>query len=457
MYFFLKNIYYIARKSFLPIEYRLGKDFFRYLARYERSQWWSKEEIAEYQFENIQKIIKYAYENVTFYNKYFKEHGIHPEDIKKLDDVEKIPFLTKKDIQNNKDKLLSNKYHKSKVLDSQTGGTTGAPVDFYQDKQTIIRINALNWRYWRMFGYRFGDKCIVLRGNNKTRKNRYNYNKDHLEMSTRDLDDNKIKDFLKKTRKIKPAYIKGYPSLVYLVAEYINRTKEYNDIDFIKTVFCASEKLFLYQKNAIQHAFNSKVVEHYGSNENVVLGHHCDKSKNIHIVPENGFLELVDHKGKVIKEPGKIGEIVGTGFNNYAFPFIRYRTGDMASYAIESCECGRNWKEIEEIHGRFGDFIVTLSNKYISPTVLEFAFDPIRNIKEWQVIQKQKDYIEILIKRDKNYDMESEKILKKGINDIINESVLIKIRYVDRIEKPANMKYRFVLNEIPDKAITSNC
>lgn len=444
----LRKTYLLGKRTLLPDEIKMGRGFSKTLRRLDESQWWSKEQIIAYQLNSIKAILSHAYKTVPYYQKLFRKEGIHPEDITTFADFESIPFLTKENIRNNITELLSKDYPKNKVVKISTGGTTGSPVEFYAERQTNVKENAFHCRFWDWFGYRPGDRCAVLRADNKTTRHRYNIFQNYLEIACGDLSEGSIASYLNELKKFKPSFMRAYPSLAYLVAIYINRTGQDGNYDFIKTVFCASEQLFTFQRNEIKKAFNCRVIESYGHSEKAVLMHQCEKEANLHVMPEYGYTEFIDINGNTIKESGKLGEIVATGFNNYAFPFIRYRTGDLAILAKNRCECRRNFQEVEEIQGRCGDYIITPYGKRISPTVLEFAFDSVRNVEEWQVIQRSKTLIEILIVKAERYDQKSEATIKTGLQEIIKEDIKLKITYVDSIEKPQNMKRRFVICEL---------
>lgn len=447
----LVNLYLLGKKRILPQSLRWGDDFSLLLKILEESQWWTDDQIKNYQWENIKTLLTHAYRNVPYYQSLFSKIGLHPEDIRSFADFEKIPLLTREEVGRSRPLLIAKNHPLSKLVKKYTGGTTGAPVDFYEEKQTELKENAFYWRFWRWFGYHPEDKCAILRGNNKTKKHRFNLYKNYLEIGAGDLSSNNIADFLTELKKFNPSFIQAYPSIAFLVAQHINQTNQSGHYDFIRVIFCASEKLFSFQRNEIKKAFNCRVIDCYGHSERVVLMQQCEQEGNLHIIPEYGYTELIDDEGRVIKEPGKLGEIVGTGFNNRAFPFIRYRTGDFALLSGTSCACGRNYTGVTEIQGRSGDYLVAPSGKLISPTLVEFAFDSLRNVREWQVIQRNKNLIEVVMVAEENYDNTSGLQLKSELLSIINEPVNLEITYHDSIQRPDNLKHRFVVNELDKK------
>src|SRR4030042_3638484 len=96
----------------------------------------TKPEIEDYQFRELKKIIEYAYANVPYYTHMFKNNNFHPDDFRALEDIQKIPYLTKNIIRENQADLKSRSFPKRHLKYVHTGGTTGLPMDFVLDRRT---------------------------------------------------------------------------------------------------------------------------------------------------------------------------------------------------------------------------------------------------------------------------------------------------------------------------------
>ena len=116
----------------VPPEALYGKSFREWREFLEKSQWWSKKEIQEYQLRKLYETIEYAYKNVPYYKKVFDDRGILPSDIQSFDDLKKLPILTKEIIQNNFDDLVSRAYPRYKMISCNTGGTSGKRFYFLE-------------------------------------------------------------------------------------------------------------------------------------------------------------------------------------------------------------------------------------------------------------------------------------------------------------------------------------
>lgn len=121
----------VMRSVFIPIADRVkGRNLMRHIRGLEKSQWYSSDQIEELQ-KRLHLIIQHSYDNVPYYRKIFRELNLTPSDIKSVEDLSKLPVLTKDDVRNNIDKLVAKTNYSSKLLVSNSSGSTGEPLKFY--------------------------------------------------------------------------------------------------------------------------------------------------------------------------------------------------------------------------------------------------------------------------------------------------------------------------------------
>ena len=130
-----------------------------------RSQWFSKDKIEEIQTRRMHMLIEHAYKNVPYYHKLFINLGLKPSDIKKMDDLKKIPILTKEIIRNNFEDLKAINYKPKEIVEWSTGGSTGQPLRFVRNSWSVGYHRAAVYRgySWAGLDY-FGDKSVSLFG-----------------------------------------------------------------------------------------------------------------------------------------------------------------------------------------------------------------------------------------------------------------------------------------------------
>jgi len=440
----------------IPPRFRYGKVFWKTYNFLQESQWWSREKLEDYQMQQLSKLFHHAYENVPYYRRVFDERGLKPKDIDNFDDLKKLPYLTKEFIRDNLPELLAQNYPKSKLQYVTTGGSTGIPLGFYHEKGVSnAKEYAFMFTQWKRVGFKMGDKRVVLRSGviQSASKNKfweYNPIDRVLNLSPFHMTDDTLPKYIKKIKDFRPDYLHVLPSTFSILARFM---KDHNIEPFptVKALLCGSENIYPWQRQVFEDTFQCRIYSWYGHSEMAVLAGECENSSNYHIFPEYGAVELIDNNGKPIEEEEVRGEIVATGFNNYAMPFIRYRTGDIAVYSKQECSCGRNYPMLKKIEGRIQELIVLKDGTYIPATVFLQHFEAFNNIKEMQIIQEKAGIVIVnIIKRPKYSKIDEQEILsyvQKGIGDRLD----IEFAYVDNISRFKSGKYKFLIQKLPIK------
>jgi len=128
------------------------------------SQWWTYDMLREYQFKQLKRLLYHAYENVPYYRKIFKERNIKPEDIKRIEDLSKLPILDKDTFRKHFKDFIARNINVKNIFLTHTSGTTGKPLQFYQTYDE----NIIEWAFicfqWSRVGYRPGEKRVEIRG-----------------------------------------------------------------------------------------------------------------------------------------------------------------------------------------------------------------------------------------------------------------------------------------------------
>jgi len=435
---------------------RYGKEFWETYNFLQKSQWWSKEKLEEYQMQQLSKLLHHAYENMPYYRKIFDGRGLKPKDIQNFDDFRKLPCLTKNIIRENLQDLFAQNYPLSRLEYVTTGGSTGIPLGFYQER---VVSSAKEWAFmitqWNRVGFKMGDKRVILRGNviqstNKGKFWEYNPIDKTLILSSYHMTDYTLPNYIKKINDFLPDFLHVYPSAITILARYM---KENNIQPFttVKALLCGSENIYLWQRNLLEEVFQCRVYSWYGHSEKAVLAGECEKSTNYHIFPEYGFVELIGKDGNLISREEETGEIVATSFNNNAMPIIRYKTGDMGVYTEKKCSCGRNYPLLRRIEGRLQEIVVTKDKGLITLTALIFAqhFEAFSRIKKMQLFQDKVGKITAKIVKASNYsDADENEILFK-IKKASGDKLDMKIVYVDFIPSTKRGKHKFLIQKLP--------
>ena len=429
---------------------------------FDRNQWLQEDKLYEYQLRRLKLIIEHAYRNVPYYNRIFKEKGITPGDIRSLDNLKILPFLTKDILRSSFKDLVAKNASAYKPQLLSTSGTTGGAVKFYVDRPSNILEFVFYWRFWGWAGYRLGDTFAELSAQFFTPYEKNVESFYHFEHLTRRLMVNSLLISSKNTKKIieifkrfKPRFLKGLPSNLYMLAWILRDIKDHG-ISF-KAIFSQGENLLEYQRSMVEDVFSCKILDFYGHMERTVAISQCPQ-KSYHVHLDYGIAEFEKVNRYSNEGHGKvsyIAEIVGTGLHNFSMPLIRYKTEDLVEINCvpEHCLCHRGFPTILSIHGRTADAIVTPDKRAI--TALYVALDRTPGIDLGQIIQETSNRIVVRVASSSTSFDKIDNLLIKNLRDFVGDSMDIKIVHdtVARIRGEDPEKFKVVISRIVPDAI----
>jgi len=440
---FVKKLY-----SKIPFSVRMRAQYRNTLNFLHESERWPKERLQEYQYLQLKKLLEHAYNNVPYYNRIFNERGLKPQDIKSAQDMEKLPLLDKQIIKKNFNDLIARNIPKTGMFLDTTGGTTGEPLQFYINNSAYRIEWAFMMNQWGRVKYRPGDKRVTFRGREVKKSNALweeNPIYNEVRFSIYDMTNENLWKYIQKIKEINPKYILGYPSVVCLLAQFI-LDNNIEDFPNINAVLASSEGIYPFQIEFMEKAFKCRIYSWYGHTEKAVLAGACEVNDKYHILPQYGVTEIVDSAGQIVKN----GEIVGTSFLNYAMPFIRYKTGDMAILKSGSCPCGRNYELIDQILGRTQEFVVTKNGRLISITGMVFGLhiDEYKHIKRFQLFQDKEGEVIVKIAKGKDFRQEHGEAIIKKYESVAKGGIKIDLVYVNEDELSIRGKYKYLVQNL---------
>lgn len=430
----------------VPLPWLLGRRFRRCRAFVREAQWWSSDHIRQYQLNRLREILTLAYEKTEFYRGTFDRVAFRPQDLQSLDDVSRLPTIDKATVVENLRDMAATSVSGAGVDYLSTGGTSGKPLEFYINADRSSTEYAYLTTSWERAGYRLGLPMAVLRGRTvKPDRNGLRHEYDpilrHHYYSAFHTSDEDMGRYLRHIHTIGNCVLHAYPSSAYAFARYISANAQAAPSN-VQAVILESENLYPDQLETIERILGVRAFSSYGHSEKLVLAAECEHSKDYHVWPTYGYFELLDEQGVPITTAGQEGEIVGTGFINTVMPFIRYRTGDRATYVGERCEaCGRQHTVLRDIKGRWpqGELIAA-DGSVVSMTVLNVHDDTFRHVREYQFHQSSPGKATLCVVPTITLDAQEKQRIITNINKRLQGQVVLDLEVRIELVKTARGK-----------------
>jgi len=418
------------------------------------SQWWSQENIEALQISKVRDMLIYAGHSVPYYKRIFDDSGFCPQSFRELSDLQKIPVLTKQDIQNHFSELKSCAVPEEECFVNHTGGSTGQPLSFVQTHYYHATGMADIWRNFMMCDYRPGERRVFLWGSDydakdhKGFKNRVLHDfvmKNLVWVNTFNLSEEILERTVSMLRRYQPKLIIAYVSSVTLVASYL-RDQGITDIR-PQAIQTSAEVLTSNQRKLLQDVFGCEVYDRYGCREVGNIAHECSEHDGLHLLAENNLTEFLNQGQPA--DSGKTGLITVTNLNNFAMPLIRYQVGDIGRPKQGHCACGRGLPLMEVVDGRSTDMILSPSGRILHGEFFTHLFYSLEGVRQFQVVQKTVENLEIKIVPTAGFNWPvSTAFLERMIKEQGDLEFEVLFKKVTHIPSAKSGKFRFVYSEV---------
>lgn len=412
------------------------------------TQWYSKDQMVDYQVIKLKKLLMHCHQNVPYYRKIIDDNEIDIIHFESLEILNEFPILTKEIIKNNyQDFIPKNNNILKGVKESLTGGTTGSTLLKRNDAATRSVIWGSFFRFEKWMGINKLDKKLILKGTGnvvdkslKSKISSFIVSKinNSVTVDVYDTSKNNFDKIIKLLQNNKFKFIRSYPNFLFNLAKYIDQKGLRFDVKAISTT---AEPLMQEHRELFKKVFNAEIFDQYGCGEIGAIAYECKEHRGLHITEE-----------RVIVEVNEKNEAIITDLDNFTMPFIRYWNADEIVIENEgTCPCGRQSKIIKEIKGRTCDYILGLNNTYLPWAffwilICESGIFKKVNLNKFQVVQETKEKITIYLVSDV-LSNEDENYIKERIKNKLGD-ISIEIEYKDHIENSSSGKYRPVINNI---------
>lgn len=426
---------------------RCGKYYGSYKDEYFRNNSLSIEELQNIQDQKLLDLFNHAKSNSKFYRNLYA--NIELESGKALEGLHKLPIVDKEMLRRNIGDVYTIGQNEGVI--SKTGGTTGKSLEVLYTKKNIQERFAIldNFRYSQ--GYMLGKKTAWFSG-----KNLLSQRDIHLKRfwktdfyfkvryySTFHIHQKYLQYYVKNLIQFQPEFMVGFPSTMYEIAKF----GLLHNIEFppktIRAIFPTAETVTEETRHTIETFFQTKIYDQYASSEGSPFIMEC-KNGNLHQELQSGVFEILDDAGR----PAKNGRLVVTSFTTYGTPLIRYDIGDMVESSEGVCTCGNSNPLVAKILGRSSDYIFSEETGKINLGNISNCLKGVHGVIRFQVIQKVRDKIEVLIECDDSYKAKDEIKFKQNFRDRVGKKISIHFTYTDNIPVEKSGKFRIVKNSL---------
>lgn len=436
----------------------VGRPLTEALREMERAQWLSPAELQERTQARLAPLLRHAAENVPFYRDVGRGLGLDSNTLRTIDDLRALPVVSKATYRSQPlERFLAANIPVYRRVERVTSGSTGEPLRFYLDRQTSPLIFASHLFYDSWHGLRPFDRYLRivsppaaapalpedtpvgfrLRQALRQRLQRLYEIWTQQKITVWEVDGERAEEVWRSIEKFRPRFVMGYTSTLATIAdELLRRGRRLSRP--LRGVITIAETLSPLRRRLIDQYFGAPIINRYGLREfGSWSAQSCRQSpEQFHVNSELVVCEVVREDGLPAK-PGEAGRVVLTDLFNYAMPFIRYDTGDVAVAGPSQCACGRGFQVLGPIEGRSQECLVTPSGKVISPAILGHSLWVYHGhqdaVRHYQLVVEAPDRARLLVVPANGWDERRRQYLREDLARLVGDDMRLSVDAVDAI------------------------
>lgn len=409
-------------------------------------------DISRYQIDRLKNILIHCHRNIPYYIDLLEDYGVVRNGRVFIENFGNLPFLDKTKIRNNFSRLKSMDLDSCTWYLNSSGGSSGEPISFIQDKE-YLNWNIANKLFIKFVGGQtigakelrlWGSERDILEGreNLATKVRNWLYNRSELNTFCVSPEDNK--HFVSIWNRCQPQWVEAYVQSVYEFADFLEKSGF--QVWSPRGIVTSAGTLYPEVKRKVEAVFGCPVYNRYGSREVGDMACSCSAGDSLHLSPWNHFVEILDDNLQPVAA-GEMGTVYVTGLTNYSMPLIRYRIGDIAVVSNKkSCHCGNNSPLLEKVVGREVHIFKTREGKKIDGEYFTHLFYYHDSIKRFQIVQKDYDLIKMFIVGSLKEKEKSS--IEENIKFVMGSCCTISWEFVERIDNLKSGKFLYTISEI---------
>lgn len=367
-----------------------------------------REELEQLQLERLQSSLNRAYKNVSFYKNIFDRLKIVPEDISTRTDFAKLPFTTKKDLQDNYPYGLFAVPLREVVRIHTATETVDTP--------TVIGYTRNDLKNWANLVARFltangvtDDDVIQVSFHYGLFTGAFglHHGAERIGASVIPSSSGSTQKQIRIMQDYRTTVLATTPSYALILAEQLEKMGIDPKSMLLKKGLFGGEIWSEKTRRQIQERLFIQAFDNYGVSELMGPGiaGECEAHAGLHVFEDHFLPEIINPETREVLPPGETGELVLTTLTREAFPLLRYRTGDITSLDYAACACGRTLVRMQRISGRTDDIII-VKGVNVVPREIEKILMEIEGCEpRYQVIAKRehnRDVLEVHVEVSEN-------------------------------------------------------
>lgn len=400
------------------------------------------------QVQRLRELLLHAQQHVPFYRDRFAAAGFDARDFTAPEQLAALPVLNKSDVQAAGEHMYS-EHRRGPWFSSSSSGTTGSFLKGQRDLHSIVRENAFVWRQLAWAGVELGDRRAWLRGDKIVCSSqgtapfwRLNRADQLLMLSSYHLTEERVTGYVEALEQYDPVAIQAYPSVIVFLATVLEaQGRRYGAMARgprkLRAIVTSSETLLASQRQLLERVFGCRVFDWYGSFERVAAIGTCEHG-SLHLLSDYGYTEwLPTPQGQ---------DLLGTGFDNFAMPLLRYRMNDRIELEPASsgaCACGRAFPRVRSVLGRGQDVLVGEGDHRVFMPANVFDELPGLLAGQWQ--QRRPGEADLLLQFTEGGAMSEDAVLAV-VRRYVGQQFKVHVRYVESIQRTASGKLPAVVH-----------
>ncbi len=319
------------------------------------------EELKKLQSDKLIRQVRHVYDNVPYYRALMDQQGVTPDDIHGIEDVHKLPFLTKADLREAYPYGLLAKPLKECVRIQSTSGTTGRRVVAFYTQHDVDLWEDCCARAIVAAGGTEEDVCQVAYGYGLfTGGPGLNGGSHKVGCLTLPMSSGNTERQIQFMTDLGATILCCTPSYAAYLAESLHEMGYTPDTIPLKAGIFGAEPWTQEMRRNIEQALGIKAYDIYGLTETSGPGvaFECCEQSGMHINEDHFYAEIIDPDTGAVLPEGSKGELVFTALDKEAFPLLRYRTRDICVLTRQPCSCGRTHIKMSKPMGRSDDMMI---------------------------------------------------------------------------------------------------